>query len=315
MLIFNRLKADHDFKQPIILTVGNFDGLHMGHRALFTHIKQRALQENAHTGAITFSNHPYTVLRQTELSERLCTTKHKIQLFKNQKLDFLFLLPFTQEFAQQSAEQFLLSLKEALPVKTLILGTDAHIGKNREENKEFIPAIAKNLGLTVEYFSDYIQNGICITSRYIRQLIKQGNLQAVGQCLGRPYSIYAPVIKGDNRGKTLGFPTANLSVEGLCLPPLGVYAIHLTHAGKIYPGIANLGIAPTVKITDTPILEVHLFDQDPNINLYGQFVEVSFQAYLRPEQRFASFDLLKAQIIYDIKSAKEKPMIAKFGLI
>jgi riboflavin kinase/FMN adenylyltransferase len=292
-----------EINTPIALTIGNFDGVHLGHQAVLQHLAATSEKYQASSVVLTFSNHPSEVLRPAHPTPLLCTIEHKILLLKQAGVDLVILLPFTKEFSEQSADTFLRKIRESLPFQTLILGSDAHIGKNREGDRNTVTTLAEALGFTVEYFPDIKKEGQRISSSLIRENIQKGHLKQVEDLLGRPYSIYSKVLKGSGRGAPLGFPTANLNVRDLCLPPFGVYAVSLWNEGREFPGVANLGLAPTIRQDDTPILEVHLFDQ--NIDLYDQFVDVRFYDFIREEKYFDRIEDLRTQIALDVQKAKE----------
>jgi riboflavin kinase / FMN adenylyltransferase len=289
--------------KPVILTIGNFDGMHLGHQALLHHLVNTAKKQQAASAVLTFSNHPSKVLNPTNPTPLLCKIEHKMAMLEQAGIDLALLLPFTKEFSEQSADVFLKTVRHSLPFQTLILGSDAHIGKNREGNRSNVTKLAETLGFAIEYFPDIEKNGQRISSSLIRACIRQGHLKEAETLLGRPFSIYGEVIKGRGTGTTLGFPTANLDVEDLCLPPLGVYAVRLFIDNKPHEGIANLGIAPTVRQNNKPILEVYLFD---HINdLYGKNVEVLFCEFIREEKQFSNLEELKKQIALDVTQAKK----------
>jgi len=223
-------------------------------------------------------------------------------LLEQASIDFVYALIFTLEFAQQTPEEFLQKLRSKIPFDQLILGNDATIGNQRAGNQEVVRGLARTMGFEVAYIDDYVAEGQRISSSLIRGHINQGELKAASALLGRPYSIYAPVIKGAGLGASLGAHTANIDVKGLCLPPLGVYVVTLLYNGESYRGVANLGKAPTIRQNDFPVLEVHLLDA--NLELYGEFVEVVLHEYLRPEKRFDNVSELKEQIALDIAAAK-----------
>lgn len=298
----------HDAKNlklhtPVILTIGNFEGVHKGHQALLKQVVDLAHKHHKTAALITFSNHPTEILNPNNPTPLLCTTDHKLSLFKKAGIDLVILLPFTKDFSQQSAEAFLENIQENLPFQDLLLGSDAHIGKNREGNPTTIAALAKKIGFTVDYFPDINFESQRISSSRIRACIHKGDFKDAELLLGRPYSIMGTVIKGTGRGTPIGFPTANIAVDKLCLPPYGVYAVTLAADNKSYKGVANLGVAPTVHQERTPMLEVHLFDT--NVDLYGKTVDVILHTYIRPEKRFESLDALKAQIAMDVTQAKQ----------
>lgn len=288
--------------KPIVMTIGNFDGVHLGHLAVLKRLREVAKQQQSSCAALTFENHPSTVLRPNQPVSLLCTAQHKQHLLKQAHVDQVIVVKFTTEFAQQTAQEFLQHLYSQYPLSHLIFGYDTVLGKNRSGNRQQVEAIAKQLKVSVEYLEPFQVDGTIVSSSYIRTLIQQGNFSRAAQFLGRPFSIYAPVITGGARGKAIGFPTANIDVTGLCLPPLGVYAVQLIHHNKPMNAVANLGMAPTVRSDNKPLLEIHLLDH--SIDLYGQQVEVVFFQYLRSEQKFPSIQHLQAQIQQDVANAR-----------
>lgn len=303
MQVLHSLPSSESKAPPVVLTIGNFDGVHLGHQAVLHRTTQLAKKHQHPSAVITFANHPSTVLRPQHPTPLLCSIEHKLQLLEKAGIDLLILLQFTEAFSKQSAEVFLHNVKHSVPFDHLILGSDAHIGKNREGDREVILLLSKSMGFKVEYLADYQLEGARVSSTLLREAIQKGDLSQVGKLLGRTYSIFSKVIKGHGRGASIGFPTTNLSVEGLCLPPLGVYAVSLWHRGVKHPGVANLGVAPTVRENASPLLEVHLFDK--TIDLYDEFVDVHFHQFIRPEKRFASLEELKMQIAKDAAIAKK----------
>lgn len=303
MKLFHHLEDYHIISEkPLAITIGNFDGVHKGHQALLQRVHHIAKENKGYSAAITFKNHPSSILRPSASIPLVCTLEHRLKLIENEGIDFLVLLEFTKEFSEQSAEVFLKTIRTHLPFTALILGPDATLGKNKEGNHAKIEALSHDLQFKVEYLSSYLVNQTPVSSSKIRELIQAGNLKAAEEFLGRKYSIYSKVIKGEGKGKKLGFPTANIEVQGLSLPPLGVYAIRMLSEEQIFDGIANLGIAPTVRTDNIPVLEVHLFDREEN--LYDKSIEVIFYDYIRPEIRFANLTQLKEQIAKDIVEAK-----------
>lgn len=302
MEIAYSLKEISPQDKPVVLTIGNFDGMHLGHQALLKRLLEISKQQKALSAVLTFSNHPSKVLRPTHPTPLLCTVEHKMLLLEQAAVDLTILVPFTKEFSEQSPDVFLNKIKHSLPFQTLLLGSDAHIGKNREGDKKTVTTLAKTLGFEVEYFPDIENDGQRVSSTLIRESIREGHQKQAETLLGRPYSIYSEVVQGHKKGAPLGFPTANLAVEDLCLPPLGVYAVRLFVDNKKYDGVANLGFAPTVRQSSQPVLEVHLFDH--NKDLYGKKVNVQFLEFIRNEKQFASLDELKQQIADDVAKAR-----------
>lgn len=289
--------------KPIVLTVGNFDGMHLGHQAVISALKEFAQEMDLETAVLTFSNPPSSVLSPQQPILQICSLPHKIHLFEQAKINWLILLPFTAEFANQTAEHFLKQLRESIFFTHLILGNDAVMGKDRKGDPESIRALGKMLHFTTTYLPLYCKGELKVSSSSIRNLIIHGKFEDAEQLLGRKYSIYGKVQTGLGKGKHLGFPTANFDVKGMCLPPYGVYAVKLLNRGKIYPGVANLGVSPTIRSGSEPILEVHLFDASVD-DFYGTYCEVIFLSFLRPEKKFSTIEDLKKQINQDIQKAK-----------
>lgn len=289
--------------KPVVLSIGNFDGMHLGHKAVLEAAKKVAEEKNEKLAVITFSNHPSEVLRPHDKTALICTPEQRIRLLEQSGVDFLLLLQFTKEFSEQSPEAFLNKIYATIPFSDLVLGHDATLGKNREGDKDRVITHMKQHGVNVHYVEPLQIEGVVVSSSKIRKLIQSGELTAAEKLLGRKYSIYASVVKGKGVGSPLGYPTANIAVEGLCLPPLGVYAVKLFYEGKSFQGVANLGVAPTVRKDSTPILEVHLYDDQ--LDLYGKMIEVQFYSFLRAEQRFPNLDALKQQISRDVEQAKQ----------
>ena len=295
MKTFHQLAELPPFSEPLALTIGNFDGVHLGHQAVFA-----ALPKNRIRVALSFQNHPSEVVGAAA-RPRLCTPTHRQKLLAEQPLDLLLLLNFTPALAQQTPEQFLATLRRHLPFTDLTLGHDAAFGKGRQGDSSHIRSLAQSMGFTIDYLPLFsCSAGQPITSSRIRNLISTGDLSAASTLLGRPYSLHGTVIRGRQLGRTLGFPTANMDVSSLCLPPLGIYTSTFTHNNTRYPSISSLGIAPTVR--NTLLLETHLLFH--SLDLYDQPAEVTLHTYLRPELTFPSLSSLRTQIAADVTYAK-----------
>lgn len=302
MKIYQSLEHLSEMEKPVFLSIGNFDGVHLGHQTILKYLQTSAALELLPSVVITFSNHPSQILRPNHPIPRLTSQTQKLKLLENLGIDYVYMLEFTQEFSNQSAETFLRKIYSLAPFRRLILGADAKLGNDRQGNTPHIHELARKLHFTLDFLPLEAATDTPITSSRIRKTIHEASLKEAEALLGRKYSITGVVINGKSRGHTLGYPTLNLSLEALCHPPLGVYAVTVSHNNHIYPGVANLGIAPTVRTDHIPILEVHLLDQ--NIDLYGQTIEVTFEEFFRPERVFVSIDELKAQIGNDVAQAK-----------
>jgi riboflavin kinase/FMN adenylyltransferase len=299
MQIIEQLELFSQPRQPLVLAIGNFDGFHRGHYAVLRHARLLAGQEGQIV-VITFRNHPSEVLRPAQPTRLLCTLPHKLRLIEQFGIDTLILLSFTRYLAQHSAASFIERVRQSIPFSHLVLGHDATLGRDRQGNRPLMQQLAEEWGFQVHYLDEYRFEGQPVSSTRIRALLQRGDLEQVEILLDRPYSIYAPVSQGQGQGKLLGYPTANLETTGLCLPPFGVYAVEVRKEQEIWTGIANLGVAPTLKTEGIPLLEVHLFA--PEQNLYDDSLEVIFKRFIRPEQKFSNLDELRRQIALDIET-------------
>lgn len=288
---------------PAVVSIGNFDGVHAGHQMLLKKLVEDARAQQCLSVVITFFNHPITILKPQSQIFSLCTFEHKVKLLKDAGVDLVVALKFTKEIAEQSAEEFLRFVQQHLVIKKLVLGDDAAIGRHREGNQDKIKQLAHTLDFEVEYLTDLTSKGKRVSSSQIRHELQLGNLEEVKHLLGRKFSVQSVVIKGLGKGTTLGFHTANVDVNHLCLPPLGVYTVYVRHGDKYYAGIANLGVAPTVRDNPSPILEVHILDE--TVHLLGEEIEIVFNQFVRSEKKFASLEALKEQIAKDVQFARD----------
>lgn len=286
-----------------VLTIGNFDGMHLGHQAICKRLVAVSQHTDLPTAALTFSNHPSEILRPHSPALLLCTPSERYRRLQQLGVTRVIALPFSTQIAQLSAEDFLKKLNQRIPFQHLVLGHDATIGKGRAGNREVVQQLAKTHGFHVYYEPAFSVEGQVVSSTLIREAIRAGRLHDAARWLGREYSLSGLVIPGLGQGRKLGFPTINVDISRLCLPPFGVYGVRLEAAGtrdsQSYRGIANIGIAPTVRQEGPPILEVHLKD---NIlpDLSSGWVNVVLEHFIRPEKKFDSLDALKAQITSDI---------------
>lgn len=305
MKLLNQLtdyKKNKDYKDSVVLTIGNFDGVHRGHLAVLDRVKHLA-KKNGETVVLTFSNHPSQILRPEKNLQLICSPLHKLKLLEEQNINTVISIEFSRELANRSAASFIEQVHESLSFSHLVLGHDATLGKDRHGDRAIIQELGVEWNFNVHYLDEYCVDGVPVSSTRIRNLLNCGNLENVNLLLDRPYSIYGRVNEGLGKGKEIGFPTANLDVSELCLPPLGVYEVQVKYQSRLEQGIANLGIAPTVKNDSKPVLEVHLFNLTEN--LYGQYVEVIFSKFIRPEQKFNNIQELREQILKDIQKCKQ----------
>lgn len=301
MQLLNHLEDFKDDRKPIVLTIGNFDGMHRGHLAVIRRAQEIA-SGKSQTMVLTFNNHPSEILRPQHPISLLCTLPHRIQLIEASGINSLLLLPFTNYLAQHSAASFVENLRQYIPFTHLVLGHDATLGRDRQGNRVVMKDLGQDWGFDVHYVEEYRFEGHPVSSSRIRELLQRGELDQVEVLLGRPYSIYSKVVSGMVVGKELGYPTINFEVNGLCLPPFGVYTVKVKSKNELFPGIANLGIAPTIRQDVKPWLEVYLFNQA--LNFHEQEIEVIFQQFIRPEHKFENSEDLRQQIAKDIEQAK-----------
>lgn len=304
MLIVRHPECCPDNARGAVVALGNFDGVHLGHRAVIAETKRIAASLGAPAGVMTFDPHPREFFNPGAPPLRIYPPAVKEQLLQESGAEILYLLQFNVALANLNAEDFIATLLvEQLHVKHVITGADFAFGKGRTGNPQLLADAAARHGFGYKQISAVAVNGETCSSTRIRALLAEGEVAHAAQLLGRPYSIRSRVQHGKKRGAQLGFPTANLLLDNLFLPSFGVYAVRVTlEDGRIVPGVANLGIRPTVG-ADAPLLEVHCFDFAED--LYGTSLDVALVARLRPEHKFDSLDAMKEQIILDARQARQ----------
>jgi len=298
---FRQMLADAAPDKETVLTLGVFDGVHLGHCHLLKRLIQLATPPLIPL-VLTFSNHPITVLRPGTSVGYLTTPEKKIELLKSQGVEAVVSLEFTEELSQVSAQDFTSILFDCLGMRGLVLGPDTALGRNREGNLDFLEKRGDELGFWVETAEPFALDGLTVKSRLIRSSISQGDVAASARMLGRKYSLSGEVVIGDRRGRDLGFPTANLKLDDRSiLPGDGIYATWAVVEGVRYPSATSIGIRPTFNLT-VRLLEVHLIDFDQDI--YGKQVCVEFVSKLRDQEKFSSVDLLVKKINQDVADSR-----------
>lgn len=286
-----------------VLTIGSYDGIHLGHKHIVSALKHSAEQHQVRSALIAFHPRPATIFKKTSEPDYLTTVEEKQLVFKQLGLDILVLLPFTKTFAQTSASTFVEQLFSALRPIELLVGADFRFGQGREGDAPFLEKVGEQLGFTVKPTGLQMVNGERISSTRIRNLLKNGQVRQATALLGNYPFLVGPVISGAQRGRTLGFPTANIAINPeKLLPGNGVYAVWIEIAGQLHSAVANVGIRPTFAETSKTI-EVHIFDF--NQDIYDQTVQVHWVEYIRPERKFNGVDELVAQIQADSQNAKQ----------
>jgi riboflavin kinase/FMN adenylyltransferase len=296
----HNLKKNH---RECVATIGNFDGVHLGHQAVLNQVRARAQEMNLPSVVITFEPQPQEYFRPTQSPPRLTRLREKLSELSTEGIDRMLCLIFNSHLAGLTAEAFVQQvLVEGLAVRYLVVGDDFKFGKNRSGDFDLLVAAGETHGFEVANTHSFFIKGIRVSSTRIRQALAEGRLDDVEQLLGRPYSMHGRVAHGDKRGRTIGFPTANIYLHRKSTPILGVYAVQMKGVGEApVNGVANIGNRPTVDGTRT-LLEVHLFDFDKDI--YGVHIEVVFLQKIRDEKRFESFEALKTQIRKDTQTAR-----------
>lgn len=289
-------------KKPVALTIGNFDGVHKGHQAVLKELQKHKEALGGESIVLTFSNHPSEILRLTS-SCLICTLDQRVKLLKAAGVDRILLLPFTKELARESAEDFVGKIITRCQLKALVLGFNATLGKDKKGGKAELRALSLKHQFLLEYVDPVIIDGKQISSSLIRREIEAGHLDQIFPLLGRPFSLYQSLQPGLGLAKKQGYPTLNFNVDGLCIPPLGIYVVEVIQRNQQYRGVANLGVAPTVRSDNHPLLEVYLLEGKDTTQATLPY-EVIYRHYIRPEKKFDSLADLKAQIAHDVDFAQ-----------
>ena len=279
---------------PCVVTIGNFDGVHLGHQALLTEVKKRAHDLKLESAVITFEPNPKDYFSQNKPQTRISSLREKIELFNEIKIDRVHIIKFNQEFSKVTANEFISVLIKQLKVKEIVVGEDFCFGRGREGGIKQLSASSMKLNIKNKILMD----GKRISSTLIRNLLANDKLDQANKYIGRPYSISGKVVHGEKRGRKIGFPTANIHMRHNRPPLKGVFAVKFQN----HFGVANLGIRPSIKGEKKLQLEVHLLNFSSD--LYGQHVSVMFLKKLRDEKKFKSLDELKEQIKLDVIKAK-----------
>lgn len=282
-----------------VVSIGVFDGVHLGHQAILAANVAHAERTGLRPTVVTFRDHP----KQTLLGrapKTLTSLEHRLDLFRRAGIGHTLALAFDEELRNTPADRFVKEiLEQALGARHYILGFDSKFGQNREGG----PELLERLGYPVDVVDRVSVDKRAVSSTAIREAVSLGDLEGAARMLGRPISVFGRVVRGDQLGRTLGFPTANLDLDHELHPPVGVYACRARTDGDWQPAVTNIGFRPTMNRSEKPMVEVHLLDQSPD--LYDHRLEVEFLTRLRGEERFDGPDALKAQIARDVADARE----------
>jgi riboflavin kinase/FMN adenylyltransferase len=288
--------------RPTVLTIGSFDGIHRGHRYLIEQVIARAKTIDATSALITLHPHPKIVLRSTSPLQYISTIEERLDLLASLELDYAVVFPFSLEASQIRARDFVQMLVDHLRMKELVCGKDFALGYKREGTVDFMRALGAEKGFTVQVVEPYVFDGQIISSTRIRQLVASGELDTATRLLGRYPSVRGRVIKGNQRGRQLGFPTANLAIaERRLIPADGIYAVRIKIGETWHGGAANIGVRPTFD-NGARLVEVFVLDFDDD--LYDQFVEVQFIKRLREERKFDNLGALIKQMNRDVAETR-----------
>jgi len=301
MLIEEELARSSPEKDTL-LTIGVFDGVHLGHKYLISQLTEQARQQNLLAGVVTFRQHPQEVLLPKTKLPFLIDLDRRAAFLQSEGVDTIVFLSFTPELARLSASQFVSLLRKYLGMKGLVVGPDFALGQNREGTIDTLRQLGQDMNFTLTVIPPVMINGDVVSSTAIRKVLAEGDMKKAVKLMGRPFSLRGRVISGAGRGTRLGFPTANLAIgPKQALPDDGVYATWAYVDGKAYQAVTNIGKQPTFGGKKRTV-EVYVLDYLGN--LYGRQLEIDIVERLRREKRFETADQLKRQIAEDVKQGK-----------
>jgi riboflavin kinase/FMN adenylyltransferase len=286
------------------LTIGTFDGVHLGHRRLLDSLMGKSRENNLRNIVITFDPHPRIVLSSDNGIKLLNTLNEKLEAFEKLGIENVLVIKFTEEFSKQRSEEFLKSyIIDKIGVSEFIIGYDHKFGRNRDGDQNLLSRLSRKYDFSLSVVDGVSVNGNPVSSTSIRNQLLDGNVKSANHLLGRKYYLSGKVIKGAMRGRELGFPTANLKVteSNKLIPAQGVYAVESIVGNKNYNGIMNIGLRPTFEERIEPVIEVHIFDF--NSDIYSNEIKIGFIDRIRDEKQFNSKDELIEQIKMDIEKA------------
>jgi len=288
--------------RPTVLTLGVFDGLHLGHQRIMERVVERARAARAAATAITFDPHPRAVLHPASAPPLLQTLDQRLANLEVLGIDQAIVIRFDPEFSRQSAEKFIIeAIQDRLHATEVYLGKGFAFGRDRGGNIELLRRMSAELGFLADEVEEVQIRGHRVSSSAIRRLLSEGRVNLARRMLGRPYGVEGVVVRGDRRGHTIGFPTANLQPHNRVIPKFGVYATATLIDGTWRRSITNIGVRPTFEAASASSIESYIFDFDGD--LYGDVLRVRFLHRIRDEKKFSSVDELRAQIERDTRRA------------
>jgi riboflavin kinase/FMN adenylyltransferase len=303
----NVIRAARELKpgpRKTCVAIGMFDGVHLGHQQVIRQTIEDARQHEGIAVALTFDRHPNSVVAPDRNPPLIYSLSQKLRVIESLGIDTTFLIHFDKDFSQIPGEEFIQGLaRDFGAIHSLCVGSAFTFGHKRSGNVALLIRLGRELNFIVHGLASVSLDGKTVSSTRIREAIGTGNLDAASQMLGRTYSLAGKVIRGDQLGRQLGFPTANLDPDDLVIPPNGVYAAHAQVQGRLHRAVVNIGMRPTLQ-NPQPKLQVEAHLLDVSADLYGQEMEIAFVEKLRDEQKFSSRDALQQQIQRDIDAAR-----------
>jgi riboflavin kinase / FMN adenylyltransferase len=292
--------------RKVSLAIGMFDGVHLGHQQVIRQAVADAEQGEGSAVVITFDKHPNAIVAPARVPPLIYSQPQKLNAIAALGADATLVIPFTAEFSAQPAQEFIRELAQKLsPLHSICVGSTFVFGHQRSGNVALLGELGRELGFRVHGIAAVSLDGQVVSSTRIREAVRAGDFDSASQMLGREYALGGVIVRGDGIGRRLGFPTANLDVTGMAVPPSGVYAVHAYVEGTRHRGVANIGHRPTLRDAVPQLrVEPHLLDFSGD--LYGKHLELTFVAKLRDEQKFASVEALKEQIARDVAEARER---------
>ncbi len=302
MLILRGLQSPD--RQPVAVTIGNFDGVHLGHQALLAQLRSVAQARGLPTAVVIFEPHPREFFTPDQAPARLSSLREKLELLAENQMDRVHVCRFNKQFAQMGAADFIHALHEKMHAGHVLIGDDFRFGSGRSGDFALMEKIGMQHGFSVEAMRSVLHDGVRVSSTGLRAVLAAGDLRAATRCLGRPYSISGRVVHGDSIGREIGYPTANVQLKHNRPPLSGIFVVRVSgdHISPLH-GAASLGVRPTVASNGRAVLEAHLLDFAQDI--YGQHLRVEFLHKLRDEVKFPDLKSLTQQIALDVEQTRK----------
>lgn len=290
--------------RKVCVAIGVFDGVHLGHQQVIRQTMADAVQHQAISVVVTFDRHPNAIVAPDRVPALIYPLAKKLSVIESLGVNTTYLIEFTKEFSTIAAEQFVRELaRDFKNIQSICVGSNFTFGYKRGGNVDLLRTLGRELNFQVHGLASVALDGQTVSSTRVREMIRVGDLDLANQMLGRTYALCGRIVRGDGIGRKIGFPTANIDVTGLVLPPTGVYAVRAAVSGKVYGAALNIGYRPTLA-SPTPKLQVEAHLLGFNEDIYGETMELTFVRKLRDEQKFASTNALHDQIARDIDAAR-----------